>query len=161
MPEPDPNILVVLTTARTEFEGATYAAVLKDNGVPAEVFATSANVLQWEGGYTDPIKVMVRRADVRRAAEILKRNRQESIDIDWAEVDVGRMEPGAVPAEFRPPSTRYVWRRRIRRTGFLLLGAAFLARGVSASLAITILAGSLILIILSWNDDLPANQPRA
>jgi len=48
--DPDPDILVVLTSARTEFEGQTIVATLESDGIPAKVFAASANMLQWEGG---------------------------------------------------------------------------------------------------------------
>src|SRR5881394_1621445 len=93
----DPDILVPLTSARTEFEGQTIAAALEADGIPAKVFATSANMLQWEGGYTDPIKVMVRRRDLERAAASVKRTRQESVDIDWSEVNVGVGEGDGYP----------------------------------------------------------------
>ncbi len=72
----DPDILVMLTSARTEFEGQTMASTLEADGIPAKVFATSANMLQWEAGYTDPIKVMVRRRDLAKAAASLKRTRR-------------------------------------------------------------------------------------
>lgn len=85
----DPDMLVVLTTARTEFEGQTLAEALRARGVPAEVFATAASSLQWEAGFTDPIKVMVRRADVERASQIRASIKADSVDIDWDEVDTG------------------------------------------------------------------------
>src|SRR5437762_3307565 len=50
----DPDILVPLTSARTEFEGQTIAAALEADGIPAKVFATSANMLQWDGAPAGP-----------------------------------------------------------------------------------------------------------
>jgi hypothetical protein len=177
----DPDILVLLTSARTEFEGQTMASTLEADGIPAKVFATSANMLQWEAGYTDPIKVMVRRRDLVKAAASLKRTRQESVDIDWAEVDVGvgegdgypicpacgadRMGLDAVapcpecgfravmvPRRWKPSPTR----KFIRRTGFILLGAGFVVSMFTPAVAIPVLIGAAVMIL--WE---PAAQPAA
>lgn len=149
----DPDQLVTLTTARTEFEGRTKAAVLEDEGIPAKVFAAAANALQWEGGYTDPIKIMVRRGDVERANAILSRNRQDSVDIDWAEVEVGSLEPDAPPVAPREARNRWTWRRRTRYIGFVLLGMGFFVPMLAPTLAIPVLIGAIIIIAASWNDD--------
>ena len=42
---------------------------------------------------TDPYKVYVRRGDAQRAREALARERADSVDIDWSEVDTGDPEP--------------------------------------------------------------------
>lgn len=85
----DPDMLVVLTTARTEFEAQTLAEALRARGIRAEVFATAASSLQWEAGFTDPIKVMVRRADVGEAEKVRAALKMDSVDIDWDEVETG------------------------------------------------------------------------
>jgi len=85
----DPDMLVVLTTARTEFEAQTLAEALRARGNRAEVFATAASSLQWEAAFTDPIKVMVRRADVGEAEKVRASLKADSVDIDWDEVDTG------------------------------------------------------------------------
>jgi hypothetical protein len=142
------------------------------------VFATSANMLQWEGGYTDPIKVMVRRADLERAAAALKRTRKESVDIDWSEVDVGVAEgegypicpacaadrEGLQPAEacrecgFRavPVPRRYRpsgMKRFIRRAGFVLLGAAMVVTMFSREIAIPALIMAVLMIFWEGSAD--------
>lgn len=89
----DPDTLVVLTTARTEFEAETLAEALRSRGVRAEVFAAAASALQWEAGYTDPIKVMVRRGDAERAEQVRVSLKADSVDIDWDEVDTGDAAP--------------------------------------------------------------------
>ena len=163
----DPDTLVTLTTARTEFEGATFVAVLRDAGIAAHVFARAANMLQWDAGYTDPIKVQVRRADLARAAEVLRKNRQDSVDLDWSEVDVGRMEPGAPPVM---PGAMGFWERRaararVRRIGFTLLTAGFvigMLRGDAAAIIVVSIVTAMI-IWAYWNGD-PAKRapgPRA
>jgi len=146
---PDPDQLITLTTARTEFEGSLRRAVLADAGIEARVFASSANALQWEGGYTDPIKIQVRRADFARAAEVLRKNKQDSVDLDWAEVDVGEMEPGAPPVAFdRAP----FWERRARRArfakvGFILMLATLMVGvlGAQAAAPIALFTGAAAL----------------
>jgi hypothetical protein len=184
----DPDILVPLTSARTEFEGQTIAAALEADGIPAKVFATSANMLQWEGGYTDPIKVMVRRRDLERAAASVKRTRQESVDIDWSEVNVGigegdgypvcpacgadRMGVEAtapcpecgfravmVPRKWKPKP----WKKFIRRAGFILLGAAMVVTLFSPAIAIPALIGAVVMIFWEGGGQGPVTRtvPRA
>lgn len=89
MPQ-DPEILVELTSARTEFEAETIAETLRSEGIPAEVFGLSSRVAQWELGINTAQKIMVRRQDVVRANEVLKANKADSVDLDWDEVDVGQ-----------------------------------------------------------------------
>lgn len=160
----DPDILVTLTTARTEFEGATFVAVLRDAGIPAHVFAAAANMAQWEIGYTDPIKIQVRRADAARAAEVLRKNRQDSVDLDWSEVDVGRMEAGAPPVM---PGAMGFWERRavrarVRRIGLTLLAAAFVIGMLRGQAAAVIAVGIVTALIIwaYWDGD-PAKKAAA
>jgi hypothetical protein len=151
-PAPDPDQLVTLTTARTEFEGSLRRAVLADTGIDARVFAASANALQWEGGYTDPIKIQVRRADLARAADVLRKNKQDSVDLDWAEVDVGEMEAGAPPVSFdRVP----YWERRARRArfakvGFVLMMATLLVGVLGAQAAAPIAIFTSAAALSAW-----------
>ena len=98
----DPDILVVLTSAATEFEAQALAEALRARGVPSEVFATATNTLQWQAGYTDPIKVMVRRADLEAAGAIRASLKADSVDIDWDEVDTGATPAGENDARPRP-----------------------------------------------------------
>lgn len=133
MPD-DPDMLVTLTTTRTEFEGANLVNVLQAAGIPARVFAAGANTMQWEAGYTDPIKVQVRRRDMQRAVETLRQNRQDSIDLDWDEVDVGQME-GMAP-EARPRFSFAVQRSRRKRRA--------LVAGVGVSLITCGMLGSML-----------------
>lgn len=95
MPQ-DPEILVELTSARTEFEAETIAETLRSEGIPAEVFGLSSRVAQWELGINTSQKIMVRRQDLVRAAEVLKANKADSVDLDWSEVDVGQPTPDMV-----------------------------------------------------------------
>lgn len=133
----DPDMLVVLATARTEFEAETLAEALRARGVRAEVFAAAASALQWEGGYTDPIKVMVRRGDAERAEEIRVSLKADSVDIDWDEVETGDAAPAiagkiaderARMAEFDGPRPNSML-KKVWRVGLVLL-VTMLALGV-------------------------------
>jgi hypothetical protein len=153
----DPDTLVPLTTARTEFEGSALRTVLEAEGIAASVFATSANALQWEGGYTDPIKIMVRRGDYLRAAEALALNRRTAQMIDWSQVDVGTFEDAdAGPSRWSDPAVqraRRLRRARFTRTGFLLMCLPMLTSMLDWKGIIIALAGAVALIGFSWNDE--------
>jgi hypothetical protein len=150
---PDPDQLVLFTSARTEFEGRTIAATLEAAQIPAKVFAAGANMLQWEGGYTDPIKVMVRRADLGRAAAAMKQNRQDSVDLDWSEVDVGQPEAGTVlPMPGTPRFRSTFAMRQVRRIGFIMIIAGMIASFMAPTAAIPILIGAVTLILMGWSD---------
>ncbi|GEM_PF-989958 len=145
----DPDQLVTLTTARTEFEGSLKRAVLSDAGIKAWVFAASANALQWEGGYTDPIKIQVRRADLGRSADVLRKNKQDSVDLNWADVDVGQMEPGAPPVAFDrvPFWERRAKRAKMARIGFVLMMATIMlgVMGAQAAAPIALFTSAAVL----------------
>lgn len=83
----DPDILVNLTTASTDFEAQTIAQALEAHGVTAKVFANAGSMLQ--GALVSEIRVAVRRADVELARSVLRTIKAESVDIDWNEVDTG------------------------------------------------------------------------
>ena len=156
----DPDQLVTLTSARTEFEGSLMRSVLEDAGIRARVFATSAAGLQWEGGYTDPIKVQVRRADLVKAAQVLKKNKQDSVDLDWADIDVGEMEPGAPPAPFGKTTfwERRAKRRRVARLGFTLLAASMLIAFIGQQAAIPVALFTGAAVIAYWDGDPSGNR---
>jgi hypothetical protein len=84
----DPNILVTVTSTRNEFEGNTLVAALQARGVPAKVFGTAAATLQWEAGYSDPYKIVVRRSDEVLAKEIIAEFRAQRGGNDFSETDI-------------------------------------------------------------------------
>jgi hypothetical protein len=151
MPD-DPDQLVLLTSARTEFEGRAMAAVIEGQGIPVEVFATAAQMVQWDGGPSNTVRVMVRRRDVQAAALALQRAHRDSVDIDWDEVDVGSPEDPGTP---RRPRGRIgglsPWLWRIRVIGWGLLSAVFLvwAIGFQFALPVAVFAGVMILMSLA------------
>lgn len=85
----DPDSLVDLTSARSEFEASIMIGVLKDRGIPAFTFSNAGMTLQWEVAGSLPFRVCVRRDDLEQAREALREARSESVDIDWNEVAVG------------------------------------------------------------------------
>jgi len=84
----DPDILVVATSARNEFEGNALVAALAARGITATVFGEAAAMMQWEAGYTDPYKVMVRREDEPAARAMIAEIRASKMDVDWNDIDV-------------------------------------------------------------------------
>ncbi|MBK9187601.1 MAG: hypothetical protein IPM33_01470 [Phycisphaerales bacterium] len=156
----DPNILVELTTARTEFEAATMAESLKAQGIPAEVFAGAANMLQWHVTSTDPIKVMVRRQDVEKARAALRDVRADSVDIDWADVDVGSPEPGSVlPGPRMFASGSVLRKRRLRMLGFMLLFTSMLMVAFQPTRMSGLIGVVLIGAIWAWSAVAPPAPP--
>ena len=102
--------LAVVTVAVSEFEASAKVAVLEDHDIRATV---SRNAPSWTGQMSiSPTargaSVLVRRDDLERARAILEANAQDSVDLDWDEVDVGEREddlpltePGRMPAAAR------------------------------------------------------------
>ncbi len=120
MPQRDDD-LVVLTTATSEMQAGLFISVLDSQGIDAVGPSTAATTLRWEVGASDPYRVYVRRADLARAREALSRERADSVDIDWSEVDVGDPTPEQA-AQAQPSSAggRFPWQWLV--LGFLLVG---------------------------------------
>jgi hypothetical protein len=101
MTDRDPDELATLLRAHTPFEAHTLAAVLADAGIQAFVFDSAyagfgVSFVPGKGG----VPLQVRRADLERARRAIRENASDSIDVDWAEVDVGRR---ADDLPLRPP----------------------------------------------------------
>jgi len=148
----DPDMLVTLATARTEIEGAAMRSVLEGEGIPTRIFAGAANMLGWEGGYGNTVRIMVRRGDAVRAAEAIAVNRRTAQLVDWSQVDVGEFEDGEPPAP-ADPRARRLWRARVRRAGLLLIaGTAVAPQFGGEGILIAVIAFGAIMV-MSWNDD--------
>ena len=74
MPVPDPNSPQVLTTALTEQEAALIVNHLEALGIKADIWGTRG-LAAWPDVPRD-IRIVVRHADLGRAAEALQRIRQ-------------------------------------------------------------------------------------
>ncbi|MHC5023804.1 MAG: putative signal transducing protein [Planctomycetota bacterium] len=98
-----PDDLVTILTPATEFEAHTLAAVLKEAGIESRVFGTTWSGTSMVDGKIG-VPLQVRRADAERAKAALEQNVEDSVDLDWDEVDVGEREddlpltgPGSMP----------------------------------------------------------------
>jgi hypothetical protein len=125
---PEEDRLVTVYEGRTEFEANAVAATLQNLGFYAAVVNTGQSTFPIQGVHRMGVPVWVRSRDREAAAAALRRNRADSVDIDWADVDVGQMEDGAPPAT---PSMRQRvggygpgW-RAIRNFGFVAMSFAF------------------------------------
>jgi hypothetical protein len=120
----DPDILVDLTTAKSDFEAQVIVESLRAQGIPAEAFTTAGTALPLQLGSTQPYRIAVRRRDLAAAGAALRAIRAESVDIDWDEVDVGQpedAEPAATPSTV---SRRRRWRTVVAVTLYLLCAGA-------------------------------------
>jgi len=95
MSDNDPDMLVDLMAVSSDFEGEVIVQSLEAEGIPAWVFSAVGRTLGPLVGATMPIRVQVRRCDVELAREALKRDREESVDLDWDQVDLGDPEETA------------------------------------------------------------------
>jgi hypothetical protein len=104
MNEPDPDDLVTVTSAATEFEAGAIVAVLEEAGIRAFAFGAVQATNPFNANASG-VPVQVRQGDFDAAQAALTRNVQDSIDLDWDEVDVGSGElvpefhhkPGQMP----------------------------------------------------------------
>lgn len=100
----DPDTLVDVISARSEFEASVMVEALKARDIPAFSIANAGMTLQWEVAASSPFRVSVRRKDVESAKEILRSLKADSVDIDWSTVDVGVSQDAAPPATARAES---------------------------------------------------------
>jgi|GEM_PF-2633957 len=118
----DPDTLVELCRARSESEAAVIAAVLRDEGIPAQSSDGGADVF---GGAMDviiPRRVRVRRADLERARALLEDRAAEAGDIDWDDVDwAAEDDPDREDPSAEPVRTSVDRALLIRVTAFLLI----------------------------------------
>lgn len=95
----DPNAPVVIATALTDAEAGIIASTLRERGVEARVIDAVGSVLSVFGpALNQPIQIVVRRCDADRAAAALREAREESIDIDWSQVDTGNRAEDPTPS---------------------------------------------------------------
>lgn len=134
VPPGDPDGLVDLMPCGTSFEAEVIAAGLRDEGIGAEAWTSPVQVV-FPVGPAAPVKVQVRRRDVRRARDIVRAKHFGPSDIDWSEVDTGDTSP-LTARELNPAAPDAGGRRRAaRRFGrvvvvltALLLALSFLQR---------------------------------
>lgn len=79
-----------VTDASGPAEAHIVASMLRESGVEAFVFDTANQTLQWDAPrIINPYLIHVKHEDLDRARQLIKSNREESVDLDWDEVDVG------------------------------------------------------------------------
>lgn len=83
-------MLVDLLAVSSDFEGEIVVSALEHAGIPARVFSAVGRTLGPVAGQAMPIRVQVRRQDLERARKALRSTREESVDLDWDQVDVGQ-----------------------------------------------------------------------
>jgi hypothetical protein len=86
--------LVVIASAKTEFEAHAIVAILEDAGIKASAFGLIRQALPLDTRFTH-VPVQVRAEDAQRARQVLRQNVSDSVDLDWDEIDVGEREDQA------------------------------------------------------------------
>lgn len=112
-----PDEMVELTTRPNELDAGLIRGVLEAAGIESAQRVSGSGTLGVFGASAfNPTVVLVRRDQLDAAREALRARRDESVDIDWSEVDVGEAEDqlaariarGEGPGP-RRGSKRWVW----------------------------------------------------
>ena len=112
MTSEDPDQLVTITMATSEFTAHILIAILDDAGIEAMSFGSTGTTLGVTGQIANPrwgVPVQVRRRDADAAKAVLLANRRDSIDIDWDMVDVGQSGPHTSSTPHPPIAARVGW----------------------------------------------------
>jgi hypothetical protein len=153
-----PAELVDLMTAASHAHAGVVKSVLDAEGIDSLLLTAPGPELGIFGlSGMLPTVVKVRRADLQRAREALDRTRQDSVDIDWSEVDTG--DPTPVTEEERAG--------RVRRSRGSAAGLLFMVAAAVAALSVVWFAGvglgvafALLLLIFFLNARLfPKSRP--
>lgn len=127
---PDPGTLTDITNCGSAIEAELLAQFLTENGVFAHASTIVGATNPWELGSTVPFRISVRREDFARAEELIREFRsrkQDPVEVDWDEVDVGEPEEDvALPAAAESKQRHHRW-KWMRRIGLLAIVFAALA----------------------------------
>lgn len=99
----DDEQLVTLLTATSEFAANAIVVVLEDAGIPARAFGSVQGGLGWANFGFCSTPVQVQQKDLEQARRVLDQAKQDSIDIDWDNVDVGTREDNLPLSTGQPP----------------------------------------------------------
>jgi hypothetical protein len=91
----DPNDLEVLVELATEAEAAGIVTALAERDIEAS--ATSGSAFPANLGLEGAVQVLVRRADLDRAKQVLAEIQEEQHNIDWSKIDVGKPDDSDPP----------------------------------------------------------------
>lgn len=119
----NPEQLVELMTVPNEIEAGVIRAVLSAEGIDSWMhMAPGMSIGVLAATTFMPTTIKVRQDDLERANAALDKNREDSIDLDWNEVDVGQPEdPLAVRAAEAPRiGRRWRWSRPMVLTAFIV-----------------------------------------
>lgn len=113
MDRDDDGRLVDLMTIHNRVEAEIIRGVLAQEGIRTWAQTAPGPYMEFLGTNAFlPTLIRVRPGDEGAAREVLERNRQDSVDIDWSEVDVGEpMDPLAAEIGRRDESAISAGRR--------------------------------------------------
>ncbi len=153
--------LVELTTRPNELDAGLVCEVLRSGGVEATMRAADGIALGVFGASSfNPISVLVRRDRLEEAAKLLSDRKQDSVDIDWEEVDVGEPADDIArriaqrdPLDDRPRRPDPVVRLGhavplvLGAALLLIIGARFGAVGMVVALGVCVAAAAAFMLL--------------
>lgn len=90
MDRPEQEELVELTTTVNETEAGVLRAVLESEGIESwQHAADGASLGVFGASLLTPTRILVRKSQAVEARQRLDARREDSVDLDWNEVDVG------------------------------------------------------------------------
>ncbi len=125
----DPDRLVTVHVATSEFEAQSVAAILREREIQVAVFGAAIQAFGLDGvgsRMLGGIPVQVRSEDLERAKSALRANKFLADSVDWDSVDVGEAD-GEVAA-------------LVRTGAFDTLGGLMVRAGRIAAIAIVVLS---------------------
>jgi len=154
---PDPGTLVDITNCASAIEAELLAQFLTEGGVYAHASTLAGSTNPWELGSSVPFRIAVRREDSARADELIREfrsHKQDPVEVDWDEVDVGEPEEGVVlPAAAESTQRHYRW-RWLRRVGLLAIVFAALAwSGLLAAVVFVLVCGVELAAVITGTKD--------
>jgi len=86
--------MVEITTRPNEMQAGIVRAVLEDAGIESFTAVAGGVMANAEFGLSFvPTSIYVDSSDAERARAVLQNTREESVDLDWSEVDTGDDSP--------------------------------------------------------------------
>lgn len=142
---PDPADLVELRRCANEFQAGIIHAILEDAGIRSTVGTTEKTLPGVFGlsGFREAV-VMVRAEDLDRARATLDARREESVDLDWSEINVGEPADPLARRIAEGERERTGWWRGGWKASVVLIVIAMVMMPFSADIAWVIALAAII-----------------
>ena len=124
MPE-QPSDLVTVFTGANQMEADAIVALLTAEEIPAFSFSIADQIFGVTPIHGRGCEVRVARVDHDRARAAIHSTRQDSVDLDWDEVDLGEPADDSVRDHLETKKSKGPFRSKtLRKTGFAAIFGA-------------------------------------